>query len=466
PGNTVGTAASANVIDGNLGHGVFVVGDARGNTVAGNYIGLNNTGDAALGNGLDGVHVEAQANTVGPNNIISGNTGDGVSVSVNGNLGNGNAIINNQVGTDSKGSKPVPNQKSGVNLDAPGNTVRGNLISGNAKDGIRAVGIHAHDNVVAGNTVGLNKVGTSALANGLEGVEVGGPNNRVGGTAVADRNVISGNGRRGVALTGINTTGNLIQGNYIGTNRAGSAAIPNGDAGVLVYNFASRNTIGGTAKGAGNVISGNRKDGVFLAESNTTADVVQGNFIGTNTGGTAAVPNGGYGVVVRESANNTIGGTAAGAGNVIGGNALEGVRILGAGATGNLVQGNAVGTDLAGRLSLANNGNGVSVGQRASGNTVGGTAPGAGNTIAFNKGNGVAVGDSPLDPAAVDSILGNMIFSNGKLGIDLGSDGVTLPRRGGSHAGPNHFQNMPVLAFAADGPAGTVVGGRLDGLAG
>ena len=146
----------------------------------------------------------------------------------------------------------------------------------------------------------------------------------------------------------------------------------------------------------------------------------------------------------------TIGGTAAGAGNIISANGNLGVWITGAGATGNVVEGNKIGTDATGTLSLGNAYDGVRIDAGASNNTIGGTVAGAGNIIAFNGGNGVTVGDDATDASTGDAILENAIFANTQLGIDLGNDGVTLNDSSG-HTGPNLFQDFPVLSSAIDG---------------
>src|SRR5512141_1584822 len=104
-------------------------------------------------------------------------------------------------------------------------------------------------------------------------------NNTIGGTAPADRNLISG-GRLGggIEITGLssNSNGNLVQGNYIGTNAAGTASLLN-IMGVIVGVSCHANVIGGTTAGAGNLISGNLNYGVYLG-SFTSTSVVQGNL--------------------------------------------------------------------------------------------------------------------------------------------------------------------------------------------
>src|SRR6185503_18387301 len=108
---------------------------------------------------------------------------------------------------------------------------------------------------------------------------------------------------------GTNTNNNVVQGNYIGTNPAGSAAMGNTWAGIGVWGGAQNNTIGGTTASARNIISGNLEDGVAIRDTNTSSNTVAGNYIGTDVNGTFAVANGWYGVDIFAAAtNNTVGG--------------------------------------------------------------------------------------------------------------------------------------------------------------
>src|SRR5262249_7185447 len=140
------------------------------------------------------------------------------------------------------------------------------------------------------------------------------------------------------------------------------------------------------------------------------------------------------GVEIR-SASNTVGGTQAGAGNLISGNTGAGVNIVGSRASGNLLQGNQIGTSASG---TAPPGNGTRVLIQSASNTV------AGNTIAFNGGAGVAVTGS-----TGNGIRGNGIRGNGGLGIDLGNDGVTPNDATDADTGPNNLQNFPSLGGAS-----------------
>ena len=251
------------------------------------------------------------------------------------------------------------------------------------------------------------------------------------------------------------SNGNVIQGNFIGTNAAGTAALGNG-YGVTIDSGASKNTIGGTGAGAGNVISGNSVDGIEIGSfSNFTSgnsNLVQGNKIGTNAAGTAALGNGttgvktgGVGVRFVDGVSNTIGGTAAGAGNLISGNVNEGIFFHGNnGASHEMVLGNWVGTNFDG-VKIPNGLDGISLLQSA-GNTIGGTTSGAGNVIAFNTGAGVTV-----DTGTGNAIRQNSIFAN--------RQGIVLTNGG------NANQPAPTLTAADSFPGTTMVEGQLSGFA-
>ena len=187
-----------------------------------------------------------------------------------------------------------------------------------------------------------------------------------------------------------------MQGNFIGLSPSG-AAMANAGNGITVMFGATKNTIGGVAAGARNVISGNFSAGVAITNVGTTGNFVQGNFIGTDATGNVSMPNFSGGVRIDDAANNTIGGISAAARNVISANIGGGVTIQNAGATGNLVQGNYIGTNAAGASALRNSPQGVHIWIGASNNTIGGVVAGAGNVISgismalsfrtLNKGN-------------------------------------------------------------------------------
>ncbi|EMI15641.1 Laminin G, subdomain protein 2 domain protein [Rhodopirellula maiorica SM1] len=256
----------------------------------------------------------------------------------------------------------------------------------------------------------------------------------------------------------ISSTGNSIVGNFIGTDSTGSSDLGNSRDGITIS--ANNNLIGSASAADRNVISGNNDEAIDV-DAGYSGTIIQGNYIGTNADGTAAVPNGQnssgtWGGVLLDGGGNTVGGSGAGEGNLISGNYEFGILIH---SSGNTIQGNLIGTDAAGTSSLGNQGEGIGVGSNASNNTIGGTADGAGNTIAYNTGVGVELTTSGTG----NSILGNAIYSNGGLGIDLGGDGVTandgqFDDTPDQDTGANNLQNFPVLSSITAGPTPVVVG--------
>ena len=328
----------------------------------------------------------------------------------------------------------------------------GNLISGNGSDGIEII-YGATNNFVQGNLIGTDLNGTADLGNGASGVKIDSASrdNTIGGTTSGARNVISGNTQFGVEIR--YSAGNDVTGNFIGTDLTGTVALGN-DVGTLVGTGSGNNIIGGIEQGAGNVISGNNGRGVLINGFSTTTQVL-GNLIGIDVTGVNALGNGDSGIVVSHSSGNTIGGATANARNVISGNGGTGITIEGpingpGTASDNLVQGNFIGTDATGSLQLGNLNSGISFRFDARDNLIGGNGSGAGNTIAFNVGDGVSV-----NSATSTAILSNSIFSNMGLGIDLGQDGVTPNDAGDADTGPNELQNYPVLNSATRVAAGT-----------
>jgi hypothetical protein len=129
-------------------------------------------------------------------------------------------------------------------------------------------------------------------------------------------------------------------GNYVGTDNTGTAPLYNGENGVFIG--APYNTVGGTQAGARNVISGNAKSGVYIYGAYAMRNQVMGNYVGTDASGTKNLGNNSIGVAIESATNNTVGGTQAGARNVISGNEGRGVAIYGVNATGNGVLSNSI----------------------------------------------------------------------------------------------------------------------------
>ena len=282
---------------------------------------------------------------------------------------------------------------NGLVIKAGGSTVRG-LAIGNFS-GNAAIWLNGCDNnVIQGNYLGVNAAGTTARPNGRGVTLSNASNNLIGGTTAAARNVISGNGA-GVELNGNN---NMVQGNFVGTNPAGTAAIPNINDGVFVSDPSSTNNlIGGTAPGAGNLISANERG----VSAGGTATVIQGNLIGTDITGTLTISN--FMGVRAFGTNILVGGLTPAARNVISGNRSDGVTVSG---NGSKVQGNYIGTDITGTLALGNGDDGVIAGGNA---VVGGVEPGARNIIAANSISNVALGSNIPGIGSPAVVQGNYI---------------------------------------------------------
>lgn len=422
-------AVRGNVVSGNAGNGIVIRGPGTiSNVISGNKIGVDSSVNSlALANTLDGVRIDngAANNIVGgtvatARNIISGNTQAGVHILDIGSTGN--RVLGNFIGTELTGAASRPNSQQGalISNGAANNIIGGtttgvrNVISGNTSDGVLIRDAGTTGTKVQGNFIGINAAGTAAVANGGNGVRItsGAAKNLIGGTVAAARNVASGNEARGIQVDGSNSNDNVIQGNFIGTNAAGTAAIPNTDIGVIV--FAVKNTlIGGAVTGARNVISGNQDQGIAIVDTGNAGTIVQGNFIGLNAAGTAPLGNGDSGIRVGQGAGAAIiGGTTALARNVISGNAKAGITLENALATACKIQGNFIGTLANGTSPAGNVLHGVVIFAGSQNNLVGGTEAGAGNVIANNGGDGVLLGTDAANGFGSDPGTGNAVLGN------------------------------------------------------
>ncbi len=390
--NTIGgaTPGAGNLISGNVSGGIaFQVqsNTASNNKVLGNFIGTDKTGTLPLGNGAyaGGVSIGETSGVQvgGPNpgegNVISGNLGNGVTIAASASWhASGNLVEGNFIGTDKTGLTAIANSNGVViQSGAQNNTIggftstpgtgAGNLISGNTTYGVYMQSAGTTANVVRGNLIGLGSDGTTLLTNQTGvGLVSSASGNIIGGDDAADGTVDGQVQARNVIGTGTNcvgiyllSTGNQIEGNYIGTDRSGlHLSGPRGLDGI--YTQVGPNTIGGTTAGAGNVIAGGNW-GIYLRFAGASGTVVQGNFIGTDATGTAALPN--VRGIEIDTSNVTIGGTTPGARNVISGNSSFGIEIsdYSGAVQGNVVEGNYIGTDKTGTVALPNGGDGVDV---------------------------------------------------------------------------------------------------------
>ena len=386
---------------------------------------------------------------------IRGFSGPNFSAFGNGIVINGanNAVENCVIGTSN-----ATNTADGIRITGARNVVGGsasarNIISGNTRYSVRINGPAATNNRVENNYMGTDATGQVPILNGLGGVAVGAARDNV----VAN-NVIAG-GTDGVTIASFNgeeASGNVVRGNFIGTNADGTAGGFGNTYGVSLAG--TKNVIGGLSPSDRNIISGN---GIGISFNNVgNKNVIQGNYIGTDVSGTKAIPNRPYGMSLAGS-DNVVGGTSSGARNIISGNQGSGIELHNA-AKNNIIQGNYIGTDVSGtqplpnaRFDSVNPGHGISFSSTGGtdGNLIGGPETGAGNIIAFNTDAGIGIESLPSVSGALgNAIRANSIFSNGGLGIDLfyqnTGGGVTPNDEGDGDVGGNNHQNFPVVTGA------------------
>ncbi|MFL6542222.1 MAG: hypothetical protein ACJ8I9_03555, partial [Chthoniobacterales bacterium] len=282
----------------------------------------------------------------------------------------GNTIADNHIGfaplgggTYFKNTSVAP-QCRGIGLESASNVIHGNTISG-VDNGITLAGdlsstpaMPCRNNTIDHNFIGTDSTGTIKIGNDSDGIflAAGAQDNLIG-----PGNVLSGMASSGVELLDPTATGNIIFGNIIGLNAAGTAVIGNDELGVLIANGAANNSVGGPYGGAypGNVISGNALGGVVIGTaaypgaSGSKNNRVEGNFVGTDGSGSSALGTQGNGIDVQFGAK----------GNVVRKNVVVGCSSHGivlSQANSNALYGNWIGMTNAGTL-IANNGFGVYV---------------------------------------------------------------------------------------------------------
>jgi YVTN family beta-propeller protein/parallel beta-helix repeat protein len=382
-------------------------------------------------------------------------------ISISGTPASGNSIQGNYIGLNSTGTDTIPNHGNGIYIENAQNTTIGgttsdlqNIISGNYWGvGIMITGNQASRNMVIGNLIGTDPSGTDSIPNGAGIViEEGASNNVIGGSETGSGNVISGQRTLGIGI--IHSDNNRILGNFIGVNLNGDAVLDN-EHGIFLSN-SDYNIIGGTTTHERNIISGNENYGVRISERSSHNEIT-GNYIGTDLYGQAPIGNGwnhpetwGCGLFILRSPENTV------SHNLISGNSNFGIAIFDSASHWNNIRNNIIGADGSGQNALPNLNDGINIDyysggselEAAYGNFI------TENLIAFNAGCAVAVVHG-----VQNFISKNLIHSNTELGIDLGGDGVTLNDTLSvpydTDSGPNNMQNSPKLTDVSFG-SGTV----------
>ena len=490
PFNTVGgtNAGARNVIAGNSSYGVVVSGGSVGNTVAGNFIGVDAGGVTALANGIAGVRVEeAPSNTIGGTstayrNVIAGNRFEGVVLT--GTNCTGCTLGYNYIGVGTNGLA-VPNGQAGVSVQAAGLLLHANIISGNSGVGVDMFGAGARDNELYGNAIGLRPDGLTLCSNNAYGVRIrdGASSNRVGRVG-AFPNIISCNGLAGVLVIGTGCVGNLVINNVVGMDASGTSALGAQRVGIELNeardtrvgyrtlgaasaNYAAGNTaagielVGGLSNsvecsligltlsgtdaagsvqllgisvrggqghriGPGrNVVGGNGIRGVSVGEDATDVQVVS-NFIGCATNGVGRVPNG-VGLYFTQCSGLTI------LDNVISGNDGHGLQGTQPGALGVVIAGNRIGTDASGSLVVSNTGCGLHL-TGVPDALIGGTQAVARNVISGNGSDGILLLGGGATTGLV--VAGNF--------IGLAASGIAVLGNGGDGVNGNVIQGVQI----------------------
>lgn len=459
------------------------------------------------GAGADGLVVSAGSTTI--EGLVIANFG-----SQNGGIGGngivlqttgGNLVCGDLIGTNSAGSavQNIAGDDVLIESGSSGNTVggltpaaRNLLVNNNAGGALRGAGVDIEgtsDNLVLGNFIGTDASGTKSLAGGTNSLGVliaaGATDNTVGGITPGAGNLISGNKGSGVQIGAATdqsaTTGNIVAGNNIGADVTGLVPLgngfgsnPGGDGVDLIGADSIENTIGGSTAAAGNLISGNAYDGIYLDDASD--DTLEFNLVGTDAAenfSNSTLGNTDMGIELDDAPMITISSNVV-ASNLTGGIALfypqtandlitnneivlndgDGILFCSCGDGGSAIYGNLIGTNVSGTVNLGNKGYGIDIG--SANNTVGGTATGEANVIAFNTKAGVGL--EKLNTDTGNTLSANSIYSNQALGIDLGETGVPLQNHSGaSQAGPNDLENYPVLASAVASTTVTTITGSL-----
>lgn len=442
-GNNIGMDTAGTLARGNVLNGILLANGASGTLIRGNLI---------AGNDGDGIQINGDGTD--DTTIILNFIGTDLTGALP--RGNDNGI--NIIGGE--------RTQIGGTTQLATNVISGNGGSGIIIAGV-SESIQATDTTIQSNRIGTNVAGMGDLGNGGSGILLGGftETTVIGGTAIGAANLISANSQNGIEIQQ-NVSDTFISGNLIGTNVTGTLPLGNGASGIAV-DRSLNTVVGPLNLISGNTGAGIAVFNSDPLATDPTSTTIEGNLIGISATGVNPLGNSIHGVLLNNGAENvTVGGTTAAARNIISGNALSGVLLGGAATTNNIVQGNFIGTDTTGTLALGNSESGIAIVDGASGNTVGGTDAGAGNRIWYNGQAGVLVtDDSTNNPILGNSIFTNgeetefVTF----LGIDLSAtdtpDSVTPNDADDPDTGPNNFQNFPSLTGF---PTLTEISGVLD----
>ncbi|MDB5257599.1 MAG: alkaline phosphatase [Chitinophagaceae bacterium] len=398
-----------NVIGNNGNDGLRISNATVSTIVKGNFIGLAVNGSTAAPNNNSGMEINNTTNVTigGPllpeRNLVSSNAQRGITL----NTSTPVVIQNNYVGLDSTGLVAKGNLQRGISVSVAASLTIGgtsfnlrNVVANNGQVGI------AFDNspnaIVKGNFIGLAKNGTTAMGNGNQGLLVSNSNTTtIGGSTLAERNVISSNLQRGVEINNSNNV--TFVNNYVGVDSTGSLIRGNIQAGVA-FSACTSAVVGGTSVNLRNIISNNGFDGLRI--DNSPTPIVQGNYIGVDVTGLLDFGNGENGVNVFNAGVATIGGSTYSARNIISGNGQDGI-ILHDNCGGSIIKANFCGVGKDGVTVIGNHDSGIRI---------------YGNTTS----NGIFIGGSLYAER-------NIATGNGFPSTNLSRDGIRIEGNASNH---------------------------------
>ena len=417
-----GTAANrGNLISGNQGCGIFGATEPNhDHRIEGNLIGLDATGQRALGNSGDGVCAEhGFRNIEYVDNVVSGNGGSGFAFHTGGT--DGHHLRGNRIGTDRDGRMAIPNQGHGVFVDG------GDGVRFGDEDGVRGLRCDGACNLVSGNTLD----GIHVTSTGLDG---DGP--------------VDGFG---------------VFGAFLGTSVDGLEAVANGrgiyvEAGMAGFDIRE------------NVIAGNRGEGLLLVDVTVTSNFgsressIGHNLISASSDGLWALPNGvgsGISIYGLRRANGDLDSPLTLDGNVVVASAEHGIDIRGPDTGGLIIEDNLIGLHPAGAPNLENGGRGLGFdGIHLEG--IEGAVLDS-NVLAGHDGDAIRVATSHGITMRSNSSFRNRGLGINLVGGDEDSDGVTANDALDADDGANDLQNFPVLTAITVRDGVLALAGQLEG---
>lgn len=392
--------ADASDISGLIMYGTNIglrVANSDGHTFSGNFIGVNAAGTAEAANPITeiGIRLESSSNnTIGgtggtiDQNLISECNPRGISIQ---GTSSDNTIVGNIIGLDITGTLDIGNSQTGIWAQNCTDLIIGGNTTNhqNIISGNNQQGIffdNCDDAVIQGNIIGLGADISTDLGNGLQGMSIIGNSD---GVQIGGSASGERNYISGNDLQGINVENSdniIIQGNYIGVEQTGNLDRGNTGTGINANNCEVL-TIGGDAAGEGNVISGNAT-AISAYGTDARNTTIQGNMIGVSADGNTAVGNSLFGIEMTDNEDSQIGGTATLARNVIANNSLYGIQLTSSPRT--VIENNYIGVDGTGLIDMGNGLTGVYVVNSAD-VEIGGTTRASRNVISGNVGNGISI---------------------------------------------------------------------------